>query len=127
MAKLTLADLKRIKERVIAEDVLKEGGNTVKVTVHGGTCGMASGAGQVMEALEEEIKASGREDIKVTTSGCIGLCSQEPIVTVARINEEQIRYNFVDDKKMRQIYKEHILEGNIPPKLAMGKGSEHSA
>lgn len=126
MAKLTLADLKRIKERVIAEDVLKEGGNTVKVTVHGGTCGMASGAGQVMEALEEEIKASGREDIKVTTSGCIGLCSQEPIVTVARINEEQIRYNFVDDKKMRQIYKEHILEGNISPKLAMGKGSEHS-
>ena len=46
MAKLKLEDLKRIKERVHKDNSLREGGSTAKITVHMGTCGIASGARQ---------------------------------------------------------------------------------
>ena len=127
MAKLKLEDLKKIKEQVQKETALREGGATVKVTVHMGTCGIASGARQVMDALMDEVSQSDRHDIAVTTSGCIGLCSQEPIVTVELMDQEPIRYVFVDPNKMRQIFKRHILDGEIQDDFVLAKGSEHSA
>jgi len=127
MAKLKLEDLKKIKEQVQKETALREGGATAKVTVHMGTCGIASGARQVMDALMDELSQSDRHDIAVTTSGCIGLCSQEPIVTVELMDQEPIRYVFVDPNKMRQIFKRHILEGEIQDDFVLAKGSEHSA
>ncbi|RLF55082.1 MAG: (2Fe-2S) ferredoxin domain-containing protein, partial [Thermoplasmata archaeon] len=48
MGKLTIDDLKKIKERVKKDTALREGGSTVKVTVHMGTCGIAAGAREVM-------------------------------------------------------------------------------
>ena len=118
---------KKIKEQVQKETALREGGATVKVTVHMGTCGIASGARQVMDALMDEVSQSDRHDIAVTTSGCIGLCSQEPIVTVELMDQEPIRYVFVDPNKMRQIFKRHILDGEIQDDFVLAKGSEHSA
>ncbi|MBW1711720.1 MAG: (2Fe-2S) ferredoxin domain-containing protein [Deltaproteobacteria bacterium] len=127
MAKLKLDDLRKIKDRVTKETALREGGATVKVTVHMGTCGIASGARQVMDALLEELSQTDRQDITVTTSGCIGLCSQEPIVTVELLDQEPIRYSFVDPNKMRQIFHRHILEGELQDQWVLAKGTEHQA
>ncbi len=127
MPKLTLADLAKIKERVQRENALREGEATAKVTVHMGTCGIASGARQTMDALLDELSRVDRSDIVVTTSGCLGLCSQEPIVTVELINEAPIRYVLVDPNKMRQIFKRHVLEGEIQDEFVLAKGSEHQA
>jgi len=126
MPKLKLEDLKKIKEQVLKDTALREGGATAKITVHMGTCGIASGARQVMDALMDEVSESDRQDIAVTTSGCIGLCSEEPIVTVELLNEDPIRYHFVDPNKMRQIFRRHVLEGEIQDEFVMAKGSEHA-
>ena len=56
MAKLTIDDLKKIKERVHADMALREGDRRVKVTVHMGTCGIASGAREVLDTLLQEIE-----------------------------------------------------------------------
>jgi len=126
MPKLKLEDLKKIKVQVLKDTALREGGATAKITVHMGTCGIASGARQVMDALMDEVSESDRQDIAVTTSGCIGLCSEEPIVTVELLNEDPIRYHFVDPNKMRQIFRRHVLEGEIQDEFVMAKGSEHA-
>lgn len=125
MAKLKLEDLKKIKDRVTADTSLREGGSIAKVVVHMGTCGIASGARQVMEALMDEVAASNRRDIIVTTSGCIGLCSEEPLVTVELLGQEAIRYHFMDKNKMRQVFRRHVLEGQIQHEFVLAKGSEH--
>jgi NADP-reducing hydrogenase subunit HndB len=127
MAKLTLADLQKIKDRVKKENALREGQATARITVHMGTCGIASGARQTMDALLDELAQVDRQDIAVTTSGCLGLCSQEPIVTVEMVGEPAIRYVFVTPNKMRQIFKRHVLEGEIQDEFVLGKGSEHQA
>ncbi len=126
MAKLKLEDLKKIKDKVQKETALRAGGARAKVTVHMGTCGIASGARQTMDALLDELAQSGRDDVIVTTSGCLGLCSQEPIVTVELLGEEPIRYVFVDGNKMRQIFKKHVLDGEIQDQFVLAKGSEHA-
>jgi NADP-reducing hydrogenase subunit HndB len=55
MAKLTIDDLKKIKEKVHNEMSLRDGDRRVKITVHMGTCGIASGAKEVMDTLLAEI------------------------------------------------------------------------
>ena len=124
MAKLTIADLKKIKDRVHAETALREGDRRARVTVHMGTCGIASGAREVMNALLRAIEEVGVSDVVVTTSGCMGLCSREPLVTVEIVGQEPIKYEYVDPNKMRQIFKRHVLEGEIQTPFVLARGAE---
>lgn len=124
MAKITIADLKKIKEKVHAETALRDGENRAKVTVHMGTCGIASGAREVMDALMREIDEAGVSDVVVTTSGCMGLCSREPLVTVEIIGKEPIKYELMNPNKMRQVFKRHVLEGEIQTPFVLARGSE---
>lgn len=124
MAKLTIDDLKKIKEKVHKEMSLRDGDRRVKVTVHMGTCGIASGAKEVMDALLEEIEAAKVNDVVVTTSGCMGLCSREPLVTVEVLNAEPIKYEYVNPNKMRQIFKRHVVAGEVQTPFVLAKGSE---
>ncbi|GAB6270955.1 MAG: (2Fe-2S) ferredoxin domain-containing protein [Smithellaceae bacterium] len=124
MAKLTIDDLKKIKEKVHKEMSLRDGDRRVKVTVHMGTCGIASGAKEVMDTLLEEIEAAKVNDVVVTTSGCMGLCSREPLVTVEILNAEPIKYEYVNPNKMRQIFKRHIIAGEVQTPFVLAKGSE---
>lgn len=126
MAKLTIEDLKKIKDKVQSDTFLREGDRRVKVTVHMGTCGIAAGARQVMDALMTEISESGVTDVVVTTSGCMGLCSREPLVTVEVLNQEPIKYEHMNANKIRQVFKRHILEGEVQSDFALAKGSEQA-
>jgi NADP-reducing hydrogenase subunit HndB len=124
MTKLTIDDLKKIKEKVHKEMSLRDGDRRVKVTVHMGTCGIASGAKEVMDTLLQEIETAGANDVIVTTSGCMGLCSREPLVTVEVLNQVPIKYEYMNPNKMRQVFKKHILEGEIQTPFVLAKGSE---
>ncbi len=124
MAKLTIDDLKKIKEKVHADMALRDGERRVKVTVHMGTCGIASGAREVMDTVLQEIDEAKVNDVFVTTSGCMGLCSREPLVTVEILNQEPIKYEYVNPSKMRQIFKRHILEGEIQMPFVLARGAE---
>lgn len=124
MAKLKISDLAKIKEQVTVSTSLREGGAQMKVTVHMGTCGIASGARTVLNAVMDELEKSGRKDVIVTTSGCMGLCSAEPLVTVEKLGEEPIKYSYVDAPKMRQIFNRHVLENEIQTQWVLAKSSE---
>ncbi len=124
MPRLTVDDLKKIKEDYKATLTLREGGYRAKVTVHMGTCGIAAGARKVMEALLDELSENNIKDVIVTTSGCAGFCSREPMATVEIINEAPVKYISLNEEKMRKIFKEHILGGSIVAESALVMGSE---
>ncbi|MCX7816476.1 MAG: (2Fe-2S) ferredoxin domain-containing protein [Syntrophales bacterium] len=124
MAKITIEDLKKIKEKIQAQTSLREDGKRVKITVHMGTCGLAAGAKTVLDTLMQEIEEAGATDIIVTTSGCIGLCSREPIVTVEIRGQEPIKYELMNANKMRQVFRRHILGGEIQTPFALARGTE---
>ncbi len=124
MPRLTIEDLAKIKEKHKATFALRQGGYRAKVTVHMGTCGIAAGARNVMTAIMDEIATADVEDVIVTTSGCAGLCAREPMVTVEVINEPPIKYCDLNEKKIREIFKKHIMGGNPIEKYALVVGSE---
>lgn len=121
MPRLKPEDLKGIKERTLNDRALREGGTTVKITVHMGTCGIAAGAKEVMDALTEELAASGRKDIRVVNSGCMGMCSSEPNVTVEMFGKEGVLYKHMDKNKMRQVFKRHVLLGEVQTGFALAR------
>jgi len=124
MAKLTIDDLKKIKEKVQKEDLFRAGTKRIKVTVHMGTCGIASGAKEILDTIMEEMGQNNVGDVLVTTSGCIGICSREPLVTIEEQGKEPIVYEYLNKNKMRQIFKQHIMEGKIQPEFIMARGKE---
>jgi len=124
MPKLKVEDLKKIKEEVQRATSPREGGKRVKATVHMGTCGIASGARKVLNALVTAVEEEGVQDVMVTTSGCIGICSKEPLVTVEVLGEEPITYYQMDENKIRQVFKRHIVGGEMQRQFALAKGLE---
>ena len=120
--KMTIEDLRAIKDRVRKERELRKKGWTARITVHMGTCGLASGAQKVMHRFLKEISECGRSGIAVSSSGCIGLCSREPLVTVEVLGQEPVIYQRVDNQKAQQIFRQHILGGKVQVDFALARG-----
>ncbi|MBL7175025.1 MAG: NADH-quinone oxidoreductase subunit NuoF [Desulfobacteraceae bacterium] len=112
MPQLKIEDLYGIKEKIHNSSLLEPEKINARLTVHMGTCGISSGADAVLKVLNEELEASGRKDVVITTSGCAGLCNHEPLVTVERAGEGAIKYAMVDEEKARQIFRGHVLGGH---------------
>jgi NADP-reducing hydrogenase subunit HndB len=126
MPKLKLEDLAKIKEKVKTSTSLREGGYQAKITVHMGTCGIASGARKVMQTLMDEVPQRDIKDVILTTSGCAGLCSREPMATVELRGEAPVKYVDLDAEKIRRILIEHVVGGKIVEEYALAIGSETS-
>lgn len=126
MAKLTIDDLKRLKEQHKDKTHLREGGYRAKITVHMGTCGLAAGSREIMDGLLDEVQKADASDVIVSTSGCAGLCSREPMVTVEIMEQPPVKYVDLTDEKIRKIFKEHILGGKIVEEYALVRGCETS-
>ncbi|MGD9228305.1 MAG: (2Fe-2S) ferredoxin domain-containing protein [Desulfobacterales bacterium] len=121
MAKLTIDDLKKIKAKTAKEISLRDRPAGIKITVHMGTCGIAAGAREVMNALMEEMAAADRQDIRVVASGCMGMCSSEPHVTIEAEGGTPIVYQLMDSNKMHQVFKRHVLLGEIQTDFTLAK------
>ena len=122
--KLKPEDLEKIRERMRASTVLREGAGRVKITVHMGTCGIASGAREILRAFMDQIKEKESADVIITTSGCAGLCSQEPMATVELKGGPPVKYVDLTKKKVQKIYSDHVLSGKIVTEYALAIGSE---
>lgn len=124
MAKLKIEDLKKIKDKVQATTTMRDGTHRVKVTVHMGTCGIAAGARKIMETLLQQIEKRGITDVILTSSGCAGLCSHEPMATVEIRGETPIKYVHLDEEKTQKIFEEHVLNGKPVMDYILAQGSE---
>jgi NADP-reducing hydrogenase subunit HndB len=124
MPRLTIDDLKRMRQQEAHSVTLRSGPARAKVTVHMGTCGIAAGAREVMAAVLKEIESQGITDVIVTTSGCAGLCSREPMVTVELRAAAPVKYVDVTPETMVKVFRQHVLGGEIVLDSALGAGCE---
>lgn len=124
MAKLKIGDLDKISQRVRKTTLLREGAGKAKIVVHMGTCGIAAGAREIMNTLLDEIARQNIDDVILTSSGCAGLCSREPMATVELKDEAPVKYVDLTAEKIRRILSEHVLGGKVVGEYALAKGSE---
>jgi NADP-reducing hydrogenase subunit HndB len=124
MAKMTIEELRKIREQAKRSKNLRDGEGKARITVHMGTCGIASGARDVMEALLATIDKHHVRDVLVTTSGCAGLCSHEPMATVEYRDTAPVKYVELTPEKIERILTEHAENGRIVREYALAIGSE---
>jgi NADP-reducing hydrogenase subunit HndB len=124
MPRLTIDDLKKLRDQSAGAIALRAGTARAKVTVHMGTCGIAAGARDVMAALLAAIEEQGVTDVMVTTSGCAGLCSREPMATVEVRSQAPVKYVNLTPEKIVQVLTMHVLGGEVVADAALAAGCE---
>lgn len=126
MPKLTIEELRKKRESTKKGIYLREGNFRGKVTVHMGTCGIAAGAREIMSTFLDEFANRDMTDIMITSSGCAGLCSEEPMVTVEMEDHAPVKYGKLNSERTKRIFNEHIIGGNVIEEFVLGIGSERA-
>ena len=112
----SLADLKKMKEDLQSKISLREKSNNpeelVQVRVAMATCGIASGAKEVMDFM---IGAFEKRNISavVTQTGCMSYCYAEPTIEVTLPGQEPVVFGYVDVKKADEIIEKYIKQGEL--------------
>ncbi len=108
----TVEELRKLRDEVRQMTKLREGDPELKIIVGMGTCGIAAGARETLNAFVQEIAAKSISGVSVTQSGCVGFCDREPIVEV-KGPAGKVLYSRVTPEKARRIVAEHIEAGRI--------------
>jgi NADP-reducing hydrogenase subunit HndB len=124
MPRLSIEDLQKIRDEGRRTLTLRSGEARARVVMHMGTCGISAGAREVMGALLKEIERLKLTDVIVTTSGCAGLCSREPMATVELQGQPPVKYADLKPERIIRVLKEHVLEGKIVTDFALASGCE---
>ncbi len=84
----------------------------MKIVVGTGSCGLAAGAGKVLDSLNQAVTL-GNLDATVEQTGCIGMCHLEPIVDVYE-GDDFKRYTKVSEKDISAFVEDAAsLEENL--------------
>ena len=112
----SLADLKKMQESLRSQIDLREQSNDpdkrIQVKVAMATCGIASGAKEVMEVFIDEFTKR-NIDAVVTQTGCMGYCYAEPTVEITKPGNEPITFGYVDVKKAIKIIDKYVLNNEL--------------
>jgi len=126
MPRMRFEDLDKITDRMRKVMSLREGSGQAKITVHMGTCGLSAGARKIMKELIRCADESEVKDVIFSTSGCAGLCSREPMITIELTGQAPVKYVDLTEDKVKRIFAEHIVNGKIVAEYALAIGSEQT-
>jgi len=115
----SLEELRNLREKVEKDlSTRRDTGTTIIVGM--GTCGIAAGARDTMRAILEELR---KRDIEahVTTVGCIGMCSKEPLVDIEQAGRPRVTYGNVTPDMVSLLIEEHLVKGNVVEEWVVGR------
>jgi len=95
----------------------KNSGITIYVGM--GTCGLAAGAGDTMEAILRELSERG-VNAQLKSVGCIGMCVKEPLVDIQLAGQPRITYVNVNPGMVPRMIEDHVINGNVVEEWAIG-------
>jgi NADP-reducing hydrogenase subunit HndB len=101
------ADLKKSKTDILAR---MHGKEKIRIRVHMGTSGLASGAKEILDFLTLELEKR-NIDANVIRTGDLGYCFAEPTIEVKRLGEEPVIFGNVDKLKADEIIEKYIKNG----------------
>ncbi len=115
----SLDALNRFKVQLIMKRNQDAYQGITRVAVGMGTCGIAAGALEVFQALEQGIHSLQLGDIVLSQVGCMGLCLHEPIVEVTVGDSPKVAYGKVTPEMVKRIIEEHLVQGNVVEEFAI--------
>ncbi|MCF7926512.1 MAG: (2Fe-2S) ferredoxin domain-containing protein [Candidatus Izimaplasma sp.] len=116
----SLEELKKIKDKTKKKTNTEKDTSLTRILVGMSTCGISAGAKPVFDEFNTLIKDKELKDISVTSVGCLGECSIEPMVEVYQ-NDKRYTYCEVNKEKAQKIFDEHIVNGNVVEDYLIGQ------
>ena len=104
-------DISTLKKE--AEEKKSELSKKTQIIVYGGTCGIASGSKDVLDAIKLEIGRRKVADIVILEHSCIGCCYIEPYITIIDKDSTNTMYGYLNNEKVKEIVERHIVRGEI--------------
>ncbi len=119
----SLKELKELRESLQKDMSARDNTDKPKIIIGMGTCGIAAGARNILKAVLDEIEK--RElDVNVTQTGCIGMCEKEPLLDIKLPGKDRITYGNLEEKDVKKIILEHVINGNMVEELAIARFEE---
>lgn len=116
----SLEELKKLREEAIKNVEMRNSEKDIRVVVGMATCGISAGARPVLATLVEEVAKRNLNNVQVVQTGCIGMCTYEPIVEVYATGKEKVTYINVTPDKAKRIVSEHLVNNNIVREYTIG-------
>jgi len=112
----SLADLKNLKSQLQSKIDLREKAENpekvVQIKVAMATCGIASGAKEVMSFMISELDKQ-HIDAVITQTGCMGYCYAEPTIEVKMPGRDAVVFGYVNLDKANEIVEKYIKHGEL--------------
>jgi len=112
----SLDDLRQLREEMQAKIKLRESGNNaenvVRIKVAMSTCGIASGAKEIMTYLMDELEQHSIDAV-VSQTGCMGYCYAEPTIEVTVPGKDPIVFGEVDKYRAAEIIEKYIIHNEL--------------
>jgi NADP-reducing hydrogenase subunit HndB len=89
------------------------------IRVSTASCGVAAGALDTLAAFKRLAETLNLTDVRITETGCGGLCALEPLVQVQESGRPPITYGRVTPQVARRILTQHIEKGLIVPEYVI--------
>jgi NADP-reducing hydrogenase subunit HndB len=120
MARLkNIEELKKLRAEALKDIMIRTQTGT-RIIVGMGTCGIAAGAREVMNAILKELDAR-KIEAHVETVGCVGMCAKEPLVDIEQAGKSRIRYANIAPENVPRLVEEHLIKGNVIQEWAIGR------
>ncbi|MBP7223491.1 MAG: (2Fe-2S) ferredoxin domain-containing protein [Sedimentibacter sp.] len=116
----SLEELKKLRDEAVKNVEMRNTGKDVRVVVGMATCGISAGARPVLSTFVEEVAKRNLNNVSVVQTGCIGMCTYEPIVEVYAPDKEKVTYIHVDSEKAKRIVSEHLVNNRVVVEYTIG-------
>ncbi len=113
----TAVELNGLRE-AIQQRLAERAADKPRIIVGLGTCGIAAGAKEVLQAVRQEVE-SRRLDVEIAQTGCIGMCQNEPLLDVELPGGPRVTYGNVTAQDVPRIIASHVLGGTVVQELAL--------
>lgn len=116
----SIADLKKLRDEARSSIDLRDTDKEYRIVVGMATCGIAAGARPVLAALVEGLASKQIKNASVTQTGCIGMCTLEPIVEITNSKNEKTTYVKMTAEKAAEVLASHIEKGVVLTDYTVG-------
>ena len=106
------------KQQVLAV-IRHEVNDETLVYIGTGTCGLGAGAAKTKKAIEHYCVEK-KLDVRIIETGCIGLCSSEPIVDIQLPNRSRVSFKNITEDRVAELF-DVVTKNTIPANLVLGQ------
>jgi NADP-reducing hydrogenase subunit HndB len=114
--------LNRLREEILEDKQNRAARGEIQVIVSVGTCGIAAGVLDTLEAVQQQVETAGLKNVSIKQTGCMGLCKYEPILEVIMGKTPKVTYGRVTPGAVQQIVRGHLQGGKVVDEFVVEAG-----